>query len=360
MVPYACVLIAKFDAYPMPRVEEVLERIGSSDYISTLDLAKGYWQIPMAQDSREFTPFGLFEFLVMPFGLHTAPATFQRLMNAVLRECQKYSGAYLDDVVIFSDGWDDHLHHLEAVFNRIQQAGLTVKPAKCQFAFKEVSYLGHVIGGGTVRPDPAKVEAVLGFQRPLVKKNVRSFLGLIGYYRKFVPNFADVASVLTDLTKKGRPEKVIWTKECESAFLLLKKLVAKSPVLTVADPAKPYIAQTDASDIGLGAVLSQTQNDEEHPVAFASRKLSDPERKYSVIEKECLAIIWALKYFRTYLWGTRFTVETDHQPLRWLQQMKDSNSRLTRWALAIQPYCFEMRHRPGRQNGNADALSRLA
>ena len=354
--------VAKFDAYPMPRVEEVFESIGPANFITTLDLAKGYWQIPMAKDSHEVTafntPYGLFEFVVMPFGLHTAPATFQRLMNELLRGCQRFAGAYLDDIVIFSCSWEEHLHHLSEVFTVLQNAGLTIKPSKCQFAHGQVHYLGHLIGGGSIRPDPSKVEAVLAYQRPVTKKDVRSFLGLIGYYRKFVPNFADAAAVLVELTKKGRPDKVIWTRECEIAFDRLKKRMISAPVLQVADPSKPFILQTDASDLGLGAVLSQLQSGEEHPVAFASRQLTPAEKKYSVVEKECLAIVWALKHFRMYLFGVQFTIETDHQPLRWLHQMKNTNSRLTRWALAIQPYRFEMKHRPGRLNGNADALSR--
>ena len=354
--------VAKFDAYPMPRVEEVFESIGPANFITTLDLAKGYWQILMAKDSREVTafntPYGLFEFVVMPFGLHTAPATFQRLMNELLRGCQGFAGAYLDDIVIFSCSWEEHLHHLSEVFTVLQNAGLTIKPIKCQFAHGQVHYLGHIIGGGSIRPDPSKVEAVLAYQRPVTKKDVRSFLGLIGYYRKFVPNFADAAAVLVELIKKGRPDKVIWARECEIAFDRLKKRMISAPVLQVADPSKPFILQTDASDLGLGAVLSQLQSGEEHPVAFASRQLTPAEKKYSVVEKECLAIVWALKHFRMYLFGVQFTIETDHQPLRWLHQMKNTNSRLTRWALAIQPYHFEMKHRPGRLNENADALSK--
>ena len=353
---------AKFDAYPMPRVEEVLEHIGQGRFITTLDLAKGYWQIPMAKDSREITafstPFGLFKFLVMPFGLHTAPATFQRLMNELLRDCQQFSGAYLDDVVIFSSSWADHLNHLSEVFTCLCGAGLTIKPSKCRFAFKEVQYLGHIIGDGKVRPDPSKVEAVVNYQRPTTKKDIKSFLGLIGYYRKFLANFSDAAASLVELTKKGRPDKILWTTECEEAFCRLKQLIVHAPVLCVVDPSKAYILQTDASDLGLGAVLSQIQDGEEHPIAFASCKLSPAEKKYSVVEKECLAIVWALKNFHQYLFGVQFTIETDHQPLRWLQQMQNANNRLTCWALAIQPYHFEMQHRPGRENGNPDSLSR--
>jgi hypothetical protein len=356
--------VATFDAYPMPRVEEVFENIGMATYITTLDLARGYWQIPMDESSREvtafITPFGLFEFLVMPFGLHTAPATFQRLMNSLLRDFQKFSGAYLDDVVIFSCSWGEHMEHLSSVFTTLHKAGLTIKPSKCSFGFDRTLYLGHIIGGGDIRPDPQKVEAVVNFQRPITKRDVRSFLGLIGYYRKFLKDFSNKAAPLTALTKKGQPDRVNWSEECEASFRVLKQHMVCAPVLYVADPQKPFVLQTDASDMGLGAVLSQEHDNEEHPVAFASRKLSPAEKKYSTIEKECLALVWGIRYFHVYLFGNRFKAETDHQPLKWLHQMQNSNNRLTRWALALQPYNFTLQHRAGFQNANADALSRQA
>ena len=354
--------VAKFDAYPMPRIEEMFEHIGSATVISTLDLARGYWQIPMSAASREktafATPFGLFEFDVMPFGLHNAPATFQRTMNHILRDCQEFSGAYIDDIVIFSRSWEEHLRHLQEVFHRLQQAGLTVKLKKCQFGKKRVHYLGHVIGGGEIQPDPGKVAAVKDYPVPVTKKDVRAFLGLVGYYRRFIPQFASLAAPLTDLTRKGKSQKVEWSAIHGTAFRGLKGLLVVMPTLRVTDPTQPYILQTDASDRGLGAVLSQGTEQEEHPVAFASRKLLPREVNYSTIEKECLAIVWALKFFNTYLYGQNFTIETDHQPLAWLHRMRSSNSRLTRWALAIQPYYFKMKHRRGKENGNADGLSR--
>ena len=355
-------LCVDYDAYPMPRVEEVFDSIGSASYITTLDLAKGYWQIPMAADSCEvtafITPFGLFEFLVMPFGLHTAPATFQRLMNSLLREFQEFAGAYLDDVVIFSCSWEDHLAHLSRVFACLHAAGLTVKPSKCSFGFEKTLYLGHIIGGGNICPDPEKVESVINYRRPSTKRDVRAFLGLIGYYRKFLKDFSGTAAPLIALTKKGQPDRVKWDKQCEDTFQILKHQIVSTPVLRVAYPSKPFLLQTDASDLGLGAVLSQEHEGSEHPVAFASRKLSPAEKKYSVIEKECLALVWGIKHFHVYLFGKKFKVQTDHQPLHWLHQMQNSNNRLTHWALSLQPYHFELHYRAGSQNGNADALSR--
>ena len=352
-----------FDAYPMPRIEEVFESIGNSIFISTLDLAKGYWQIPMAPESRDktafITPFGLFEFTVMPFGLHSAPATFQRTMNFVLKECQSFSRAYIDDVAVFSGNWDDHICHLRAVFQQLQSAGLSVKLKKCQFGQPKVRYLGHVIGSGNIEPEPQKVQAVLNYPQPITKKDVRAFLGLVGYYRRFIPQFASVSIPLSDSTKKGQPEKVNWGADQESAFQSLKNCLTHSPVLAVADPSIPFILQTDASDRGIGAVLSQPNKEgQEHPVAYASRKLLPRETHYAVVEKECLAIVWAVGTFHIYLYGQTFVLQTDHQPLTWLQRMKSANGRLTRWALTLQPNHFRMEHRKGTDNGNADGLSR--
>lgn len=355
--------IAKFDAYPMPRAEEVFERVGNAKVISTLDLSKGYWQIPMEETSREMTafatPFGLYEFEVMPFGLHNAPATFQRLINHVLRGGEAYSSAYIDDIVVFSQNWEDHFKHLRDVFTRLQTAGLTLRADKCRYGLKEAHYLGHVIGGGKIKPDEQKVKAVKDYPTPTTKKDVRAFLGLTGYYRKFIPHFATVAAPLTDLTRKGHPEKIEWGAACEESFQKLKGALQESPVLKIAEPDRPFIVQIDASDRGLGAVLSQRDTAGlEHPVAFASRKLYPREEKYAVVEKECLAIVWALKVFHTYLYGQQFSIESDHQPLAWLQRMKNANGRLTRWALSVQQYSFSIKHRAGSENKNADGLSR--
>ena len=313
----------------------------------------------MDEGSREktafTTPFGLNEFEVMPFGLHSAPATFQRMINHVLRDCHGFARAYIDDIVIFSSSWEEHLDHLRKVLNCLQEANLTIKMSKCQFGRSEVHYLGHVIGGGKVKPDPQKLNAVRDYLTPTSKKEVRAFLGLAGYYRRFVSHFTTIAEPLTELTKGKNPDKVKWTDNCEAAFRKLKELLTTPPVLKVIEPDKPYILQTDASELGLGAVLSQLEdNGEEHPVAFASRKLLPREKNYFIIEKECLAIVWSLQVFHVYLFGQKFIVETDHQPLSWLE---NTNQCLTRWALGVQPYCLEIRHRRGSMNKNADGLS---
>ena len=244
--------VAKFDAYPKPRIEELIDTIGPAQVISTLDLAKGYWQIPVDQGSKDktafTTPFGLYEFEVMPFGLHNTPATFQRMIDHVLRDCWSFARMILWYSVA---------------------PGKNTSP-RCQNAKVEVHYLGHVIGGGEVRPDPEKLSAVRDYPTPISKKQVRAFLGLAGYYRRFVPHFSTIAEPLIELTKSRNPDKVKWTDDCEVAFCKLKKILVAPPVLKVVEPDKPYILQTDASELELGAVLSQLKDGEEHPVAFAS------------------------------------------------------------------------------------------
>ena len=353
--------VARYDAYPMPRVDELIDKLGSAKYITTLDLARGYWQVPMAEDSREMTafstPFGLYQFRVMPFGLSGAPATFQRLMDQVVRGLEEFSAAYIDDLVIHSRTWEEHLRHIQAVLQRLQEAGLTAKPPKCQFGMQQCVYLGHVVGNGGVRPEKSKLLAVESFPVPKTKKEVRTFLGLTGYYRRFIENYASVAAPLTDLTKTA-PTRVVWTSGCEEAFGALRQALCQTPVLRSPDFNKPFVLQTDASERGVGAVLSQSIDGEEHPVAFFSRKLLPREEKYSTVEKECLAIKLACQSFRVYLLGGHFTVQTDHRALEWLDRLKENNSRLTRWSLALQAFDFDVVYRAGSANGNADALSR--
>jgi hypothetical protein len=355
--------VSKFDAYPMPRVDELFERLGKARYITTLDLTKGYWQIPLSQEAKEKTAFstpeGLFQYVVMPFGLHGAPATFQRLMDLILRPHRDYAAAYLDDVVIFSSDWKSHLCKVQAVLDSISEAGLTINPEKCAVGLEEAKYLGYIIGRGLVKPQINKIEAIQNWPRPLTKKQVRAFLGIAGYYRRFVPNFASVAAPLTDLTKGGKSTMVKWNPEAEKAFQSLKAALSEQPVLVSPDFRKQFLVQTDASDTGLGAVLSQVVNGEEHPVMYLSRKLTPAEKNYAIVERECLAIKWAVESLKYYLLGREFVLVTDHAPLAWMKQNKERNARVTRWFLSLQNFSFKVEHRPGKLQGNADALSRV-
>lgn len=315
---------------------------------------------PGAQERSAFiTPFGLYEFKVMPFGMKNAPATFQRLVNQLLDKFEGFAVAYLDDIAVFSQTWEDHLTHLSQVLKRIQNAGLTIKPGKCQIGMSEVQYLGHQVGGGTLKPEPGKVDAIYNWPTPRTKKQVMSFLGTAGYYRKFVPNYSTLAKPLTDLTKKKLPQIVNWTADCERSLSALKSSLAGSPVLQSPDFTRKFVVQTDASAYGLGAVLSQVNPEgDEHPIMYLSRKLLPREVAYATIEKECLAIVWALQKLQPYLYGRKFTVVTDHNPLSWLYRVSGDNGKLLRWSLALQQYDFTIQHKKGSEHGNADGLSR--
>ncbi|XP_078232769.1 uncharacterized protein LOC144583210 [Pogona vitticeps] len=351
------------DAYPMPRLDNLIETIGGCRFISSLDLVKGYWQLridPRDQEKTAFcSPFGLYEFRVLSFGLRNAPATFQRLMDQTLAGLSDFTVAYIDDIGIFSNTWEDHLIHLELVLQRLSAAGLTVKASKCQLGSPEIKYLGHMVGGGVIKPLEAKIEAVRDWPRPNTKKKVKSFLGLVGYYRKFIPRFSEMAAPLTDLTRKKADDSIPWTSDCEAAFQRLKEALINYPVLRAPDFDREFIIYTDASNSGVGAVLCQEdENGDQHPVSYLSRKLQKGERHLATVEKECLAIVYAIQKAKPYIWGRHFVLCTDHSPLQWLKTMKTHNSKLMRWALNLQDYDFEVKVVRGSVNCVADALSR--
>jgi len=265
--------ISKFDAYPMPRVDEMIERIGKARFITTLDLTKGYWQVALAPEAQEktavATPEGLFQYKRLQFGLHGAPPTYQRLMDRVLRPHRDYAAAYLDDIVIHGEEWGTHLRRVDAVLHALR----TVNPKKCRFCLRHADYLGYTIGGGCVKPQVGKIEAIRDWPRPRTKKQVRAFIGLASYYRRFVPHFSALAAPLTDLTKNRLPNRILWTTETEEAFGRLKEVLCSEPVLVTPDFTQPLVVQTDASETRVGAVLSQLPNGEEHPITYISRKL---------------------------------------------------------------------------------------
>ena len=272
-----------------------------------------------------------------------------------------FAAAYIDDLIIFSSTWEEHLQHIQSVLEKLREAGLTAKAKKCEFGASECAYLGHIVGSGRVRPLPGKIFAIESLGVPTTKKEVRTFLGITGYYRRFIENYSSIAAPLTDLTKKDAPHKVKWNQECDNTFQKLKEILCSEPVLRNPDFGAPFILQTDASDRGIGAVLNQCAEDgQEHPVAYWSRKLLPREQRYSTIEKECLAIKLGIEAFRVYLLGRPFTIETDHRALVWMDRLKTTNNRLARWSLALQSYDFQVCHRAGKENGNADALSRAA
>jgi hypothetical protein len=353
--------VTVFDAEPMPSTERIFSKLTGKKYVSKLDLCKGYWQVPLDEDSKFLTAFstpaGLYQFRTMPFGLVNAPATFSRLMRRLLHGMDGVDN-FIDDIIIYTDTWEAHLATLRELLSRLRNAGLTARPSKCFIGFDKIDCLGHVIGDQRLGPEQDKIEAIRNAPVPVTKKQVRSFLGLAGFYRKFIPNFSAVAIPLSDLTKKGQPNKVVWTDMQQRAFDRLKQMLCSQPILKLPDFSQTFILRTDAADDGLGAVLLQVEDGEKFPVAYASKKLSSRERSYAVIEKECFAVVWGIQKFHQYLYGREFVLETDHQPLTYLNKSKTENSRLMRWALQLQPYRFRIVAIKGSDNVGADYLSR--
>jgi transposase InsO family protein len=350
------------DAYPLPDVTEILDQLGQSRYFSCIDMVMGYHQIEVAEKDRAITAFstkeGHWEYKRLPFGLKTAPATFQRMMNVAMSGLTgSRCFVFLDDICVYARSLSEHDSKLREVFGRLRRYNLKLKAEKCQFLRKEVSYLGHVISEKGVFPERAKTKVIEEYPIPQNVKQLRSFLGLMSYYRRFVPKFSHIAAPLHKLLKKEAPYE--WTAEQEQAFHALKGKLISPPVLKYPDFHERFILTTDASGEGLGAVLSQGKIGKDLPVAFASRTLHGAEKNYSTTEKEFLAIVWGMKYFRPYLFGRAFTVVTDHKPLTWIMSVKDPGSRLLKWRIKMEEYEYEVVYKKGALNTNADALSRI-
>ncbi|MCG8045676.1 MAG: reverse transcriptase, partial [Candidatus Thiodiazotropha endolucinida] len=350
------------DSYPLPRIDESLDQLAGSKWFSCLDLNAGYWQVETDPQDREKTAFtsrkGLFEFNVMPYGLCNAPATFERLMESVLAGLHwQICLIYLDDVIVTGKTFQDMVNNLSQVFERFQQAGLKLKPRKCNIFAKQVEFLGHVISEAGIKTDPKKTDCVKKWPPPKNVHEVRAFLGLCGYYRKFVFRFSEIAKPLYKLTEKKTPFS--WTDECNQAFLTLKEKLVKAPILTHPDFTKYFILHVDASDKTIGAVLSQKTETGECVIAYGSRTLSKSERRYCVTRKELLALVNFVKFFRHYLCGKQFLVRTDYGSLRWLMNFKNPEGQVARWIEFLSAFHMEIEHRPGRSHGNADGVSRI-
>ncbi len=349
------------DSYPLPRIDDTLDALQGATLFSTLDLASGYWQVEVDPVDKEKTAFvtegGLYEFNVMPFGLCNAPATFERLMEKVLSGLHwKTCLVYIDDIIVFGSTLDSHLQRLEEVLKRITEANLKVSPSKCQWLRPSVKFLGHIVSEEGITTDPEKVEAVKNWPTPTKTRDVRAFLGLCSYYRRFIRGFADIARPLHKLTEKDRPFS--WTVDCETAFQELKKSLSTAPVLSYPTPDDPFILDTDASGFGLGGVLSQLREGKEYVIAYYSHALSKTEQQYCVTRRELLAVVSCLKHFHHYVFGRHILVRTDHGALRWLMGFKNPEGQMARWLEVIGTYDLEVQHRAGRLYGNADGMSR--
>ena len=363
--------VTKKDAFPLPRIDELIDAPAGAKFFSSLDLASGYHQVRVQDSDREktafVTPMGLYEYTRMPFGLCGAPATFQRLMQRCMGDLMyQMVFVYLDDVCIFSKSFEDHLHHLDTVFNRLREHKLKLKPSKCHLFCKKICYLGHVLSEEGVATNPDKTKAIVDWPVPRTVKMLRAFLGFSSYYRRYVPNFAKIAKPLHALVSQCQNSslKVFrkhWTEDCQAAMDELKSKFVTTPILSFANFTKPFILDIDASLTGLGAVLSQIQDNQEKVIAYASRSLRDKEKRmknYSSRKLELLGLKWAItEKFKDYLYGSTFTVRTDNNPLSHLSTAKLGATE-QRWVSSLAPYNFNIVYRPGPANRNADGLSR--
>jgi len=362
--------VTKRISHPLPLIDDILASLGKARYFTTLDMISGYWQIPMSKSSKELTAFtchrGLFQFNRMPFGLVNAPAIFTKLVNSVGEGLSNFLIAYLDDLLIFSETLEDHLSHIQTVFNRLRQHNLKLKLKKCSFMEKTTKYLGFIVDALGIRPDPSKVQVIQSLPTPTTVTQVRGIIGMLSYYRRFIPKFSEIAIPLIELTKKYAHFR--WDNVHQVAFDTLKSKLAALPLLGHPDINKPYILYTDASNYAVGALLTQPidqseQNDgpftAEKPICYLSHKLSPTQRRYSTTEREAFAINWAVDKLNHYLQNSRFTIKTDHKPLKYLLESPMHNQKIQRYSLNLSCYDCVIEYLPGKLNACADLLSRI-
>ena len=355
--------VLSVEQYPLPRPEDLFATLAGGKYFSKLDLSQAYLQVLLDEDSRRYvtvnTHQGLYQYTRLPFGVASAPALFQKLMDSIL---QGIPGVvcYIDDILISASDQGQHLKTLEEVFRRLEEHGFRLKQAKCELLMPSVKYLGHFIGQDGIRPLPSKVAAIVKAPSPTNVQELRSFLGLLNYYGKFIANLATIIHPLNELLRKWK-----WSEDCDKAFELAKQQLSSSQLLTHYDPSLPIHMAADASAYGIGAVISHTLADgTERPIAFASRTLSSSEKNYAQLEKEALALVFGVKKFHQYLYGRRFTLITDHKPLTTILGPKRgipslAAARLQRWAILLSAYDYIIQYKSTHDHCNADSLSRL-
>ena len=351
------------DCFPLPRIESLLPSVGTEKcWFSQLDQTAAYWQVKLEEDAQLKTAFltegGQYCYQTLAFGMCNGPATYQRLMTKVLKDLMHKSVVvYLDDALLYTKTFEEHVKLLDEVCSRLAKYGIRLNPRKCSFAQKEVKFLAHIITEGCIRPAESHVEAISKYKKPTTKTEALRFLGMVGYFRHLIPRFSVRAAPLTDLT---RGEKFEWTEAADNAFKDLCEAISSHPVVRSADSSLPFRVTTDACSRGWGATLSQVTGSEEYVVAYASGKWTPTEEKYPTTQQELLAIIRAVHRFRYFLTGTKFTVITDHQALKWLWSLQEPSGRLARWILYLSQFDLHIEHRPGADIPHADALSREA
>lgn len=356
------------DRYPIPEQSLVLNSFGTSTYFSTIDLESGFHQIRMKEEDIEKTAFSInnakYEFVRLPFGLKNAPSIFQRTLDDILREhIGKFCYIYMDDVIIFSKTKQEHAEHIKIILNKLKNSNMTISDTKSVFFAKEVEYLGHIVGNGQIKISPKKIEVIRDYMAPENIRQLRSFLGLANFYRKFIYNYADKAKPLTLIGKdhpniskhKSAKTKIKLNTEQLRSFEILKKEIQNTIELTQPNTNIPFELTTDASDTGIGAVLSQNNK----PIVFISKTLNDTERRYATNEREAYAIVWALQNLKNYLYGRSDTIVlTDHQPITFSIKHENPNNKLRRWYAFMEECGVTLRYKPGKENVVADALSR--
>ena len=346
---------------PLPKIDELYAKLQGYKVFSTLDLRSGYCHIGLSDSAKPKTAFvvsgmGKFQFNRVPFGLAQAPAYFQRLINEVLTECN-FAMGYLDDIIIFSKTEEEHLQHLEEIFEWLQKAGLKLKVQKCSFFKKHIQYLGHLISDEGIQPLPEKLESIVKMPVPQNAKQVKQFLGLVGYYRKFVPHFSDIARPLTQLTRKN--EGFNWSTECDKCFHMLKDYLQEAPILRYPDPTANYILYTDASKYTYAGVLTQSIDGTDHPVAYTSGLFRGSQLNWAALTKEAYAIYMSVKKLSFYLDSAQITLRSDHLPLKKFLEKNTMNAKVNNWAVELESQNINFEFIAGTKNVLADTLSRL-
>lgn len=350
-------------AYPQQNINRILGRLKGTKFLSALDMNDAFYQIALDEESRPKTAFsipslGTFMYSRMPMGLCNSGATLCGLVDRLFGSAfEPETFPYLDDFIIATNEFDQHIDTLDRVSAKLNEGELKISATKSKFCMKAIKYLGHILDKDGIKPDPEKIEPILSYPAPKSVKEVRRLMGMVGWYRRFIKDFSTLTAPITELLKQNQM-RFSWSDAANDAFERLKRALVSTPILATPDYTLPFVVQTDASDVGIGAVLTQVIDGEERVIAYMSRKLTGAERKYHVTERECLAVLAAVEKFRPYIEGVSFTVITDHASLQWLQNLKDPTGRLGRWALRLQGHTFDLIHRKGALNVVPDALSR--